>query len=90
MEPGTPGGPRCVPNDIGEAQRLPMYIVISKPKRISVKSGLVHMFPSSGTIVVLVFHAGATCTGAATVGNCRAILALPVPKPVAVRFYSTS
>ena len=50
VEPGTPGAPRHVPSHVDESQRLPMYIVISKPKRISVNSGLVHMFPSSGTM----------------------------------------
>ena len=36
-----------------QSQRLPMYIVISKPKRISVKSGLVHMVLTSGTMIGL-------------------------------------
>ena len=35
------------PKSHRQSQRLPMYIVISKPKRISVKSGLVHMVLSS-------------------------------------------
>lgn len=52
-----------------------MYIVISKPKRISVKSGLVHMVLTSRTIFGLLHLAGATCTGAAILCNNRAIFA---------------
>ena len=50
-----------------------MYIVISKPKRISVKSGLVHMILTSRTIFDLLHLAGATCTGAVFRCNIRAI-----------------
>ena len=50
-----------------------MYIVISKPKRISVKSGLVHMVLTSRTIIDLLFPPGTECAGARSYCNSRAI-----------------
>ena len=74
VEPGTAGEPRSRPKRHRRSQRLPMYIVISKPKRISVKSGLVHMVPTSGTIVELPLccAASAACTDTRIGRNPRA------------------
>ena len=48
-----------------------MYIVISKPKRISVKSGLVHMIHSSRIIVGSIKSADAGRASTPSMRNSR-------------------
>ena len=88
VEPGTPGAPRHVPSHVDESQRLPMYIVISKPKRISVNSGLVHMFPSSGTMGCIGSSRRCHMYRRPFRSNYRATLALSVPEPVAAQSFN--
>ena len=60
------------PKSHRQSQRLPMYIVISNPKRISVKSGLVHMVHSSRTIIGVSKSADAGCADVPDTSNFRA------------------
>ena len=65
-----------------------MYIVISNPKRISVKSGLVHMVPTSGTIIGLLFPADADCTGAPLHVQHSCQVCARIPDPVTIKSFS--
>ena len=65
-----------------------MYIVISNPKRISVKSGLVHMVPTSGTIVGLLISAGTDCTGAPYYMQHSCQVCVRIPDPVTIKSFS--
>ena len=82
------GRTRHVPSHVDGSQRLPMYIVISKPKRISVNSGLVHMFPSSRTMGRIGSFASIACTGVSFRSNYRATMALSVPGPAVARSFN--
>ena len=65
-----------------------MYIVISNPKRISVKSGLVHMVRTSGTVVDLLLPAGAARTGGLSICNTRAKSKFRGPDSAAVKSFN--
>ena len=65
-----------------------MYIVISKPNRISVKSGLVHIVLASGVMIELLVYADAICIDSEIVCNNHAISSPELLTPLTAIYFN--